>query len=76
VQHGAHFVGRQIHIGLAIVAHDKAVTIAVAGNSALEFSEESGRSAGGGVSRFDKKSLSLDAAGKPLSGRGLLIREG
>jgi len=46
VQHRAHFVGWQVNIRLAIVAQNKAVAIAMAGNGALEFSEESGRCAG------------------------------
>jgi hypothetical protein len=60
VQHRAHFVGRQINIGFAVVAQNKAMAVAVAGNSSLEFSEEPGRGAGYLVSCFDK-SLSWDA---------------
>jgi hypothetical protein len=58
VQYRAHFVGRQVDVGFAVVAQNKAMAVTVAGNSALEFSEEPGRCAGYLVSCFDKKSLS------------------
>ncbi|MCY1168049.1 hypothetical protein D9M73_80320 [compost metagenome] len=54
VQHGAHFVGRQVNIGLAVVALDKTMAITVAKNGALEFCEESGRCAGILIGCFDK----------------------
>jgi hypothetical protein len=65
VQHGAHLVGRQVNVGLAIVALDKAMAIAMAGNSAVEFSEETGGCASivaavleaGLMSCFDKSLL-------------------
>jgi hypothetical protein len=58
VQHRAHLVGRQVNVSLAIVAQNKTMAFAMAGNSALEFSEESGRCAGGLMSCFDNNSLS------------------
>jgi hypothetical protein len=54
VQHGAHFIGREVDVGLAVIALNKAMAIAVAGNGALEFSEEAGRSAGVLMRCFDK----------------------
>jgi hypothetical protein len=71
VQHGAHFIGRQIDVGLAVVAQDKAVAVAVAGNGSLEFSEEAGDSAGGGVNGFDGNSLSWDASADRASSEKL-----
>jgi hypothetical protein len=44
VQHGAHFVGRQVDVGLAVVALYKSVAVAVAGNRAFKFGEKAGRS--------------------------------
>jgi len=61
VQHRAHLVGRQVDIRFAVVAQYETMAVAVAGNGALEFSEQTGgmggRSARRGVSCFDKKSL-------------------
>ncbi|WP_309682002.1 hypothetical protein [Polaromonas sp.] len=57
MQHGAHFVGRQVNVGLAVIALNKTMAVAVAGNRALEFREQSGRCAGVVVRCFDKKSL-------------------
>ena len=54
VQHSAHFIGRQINIGLAIVAQYKTVAIAVTRNGALELSEEASGRAGILRSSFDK----------------------
>ncbi len=48
VQHCAHFVRRQIDVGLAIVALHKTVAVTVARHSAFKFSKESGSSAGAG----------------------------
>jgi hypothetical protein len=42
MQHGAHFVGRQINVCLAVASLNEAMAIAVAGNNALEFSKEPG----------------------------------
>jgi len=66
VQHGAHLVGRQVYVGLAVVAQNKAMSVTVAGNSALEFSEESGRCAGGWMRCFDKKSRQVMKSGMPM----------
>ena len=57
VQHCAHFVGRQVNVGLAVVAQHKAVAVAVAGNRAFKFGKQSGRGAGVGMGGFDRKSL-------------------
>jgi hypothetical protein len=59
VQHGAHFVGRQVDVGLAVIALDKAVAITVAGNSAFKFGEQSGAWAVAVCSCFDNGSLFL-----------------
>ena len=40
VQHGAHLVGRQINVSLAIIALDKTVAIAMARNDAFEFGKK------------------------------------
>jgi hypothetical protein len=37
MQHSAHFVGRQVHIGSAIIALNKAMTIAMACHGPFEF---------------------------------------
>jgi len=65
VQHRAHFVGWQVNIRLAVVAQNKTMTVAMAGNGALEFSEESGRCAGSWMRCFDKKSRQLMKSGTP-----------
>jgi hypothetical protein len=57
VQHGTHFVGRQIDIRLTVVALNKTMTITVARYNALEFSKETGRCAGVRIICFDKNSL-------------------
>ena len=57
VEHGAHLIGRQINVCLAIVAQYEAVTIAVTRNNTLEFSEKARRCAGTVLSCFNKKSL-------------------
>ena len=54
VQHGAHLIGGQIDVGLAVVTLDESVTIAMAGYGAFKFCEESGRGAGVLVACFDK----------------------
>jgi len=69
VQHGAHFVGRQVDVCLAVASLDETMTIAVAGHNALEFSEESSGGAGIGKICFDKKSLSWDRAGEDCPAR-------
>ncbi len=43
VQHRAHLVGRQVDVGLAVVAQDVAVAIAMALDDALDFIEQAGR---------------------------------
>jgi hypothetical protein len=65
VQHGAHLVGWQINVGLAIVTLDKAMAVSVTGNRAVEFSEKTGGCASvvaavlaaGLMSCFDKSLL-------------------
>jgi len=65
VQHSAHLVGRQVNVGRTIVTLDKAMTVTVARNRALEFSEEPGGCASivaavlaaGLMSCFDKSLL-------------------
>ena len=36
----AHFVGRKVDIGLAVIADNETVSIAVSGDNAFEFGEE------------------------------------
>ncbi|GGA99189.1 hypothetical protein GCM10011496_20350 [Polaromonas eurypsychrophila] len=54
VQHGAHFVGRQIDVGLAVIALYKTVAITVARNGAFKFGKQPGALAGALSGRFDK----------------------
>jgi hypothetical protein len=58
VKHGAHLVGWQVNVGFAVVSLNETMAIAMAGDNALEFSEEPGAGAGIGKICFDKKSLS------------------
>jgi hypothetical protein len=57
VQHGAHFIGRQIDVGFAVIALHETVAVSVARNGALELCEEARRGAGTVLGCFNKKSL-------------------
>jgi hypothetical protein len=52
VQHGAHLLRRQVDVGLAVVAADEAVAVAVALHDALDFAQQGGAGAWGLVIRF------------------------
>ena len=56
VQHRAHLVGGQVDVGLAVVADDVAVAVAMALDHALDFIEQAGRVLGSDV--FDIESFS------------------
>ena len=74
VQHGAHFIGRQINVCFAIVALHKTVAVTMAGNSAFEFGQQAGRGAGILMGRFDKNLFFELFSGISMPETGLTLR--
>jgi hypothetical protein len=57
VQDRAHFIGRQVNVGLRIVALHEAVAVTVAKHRAFEFGQQGRCGSGGGVICLDGFSL-------------------